>query len=189
MNDDIDTSPLTEAELAEAKRYPMVVEWSDEDDAYIVSVPDLQGVRTHGATREEALEMGAEAAAVWISAMRSLGRPIPPPSIDAGNVLVERPATPDAARIKQIRRDMEVSQRAFAALLNVSVGTVRAWEQGVRVPDGASLRLLAIAAQRPDAILGIASMRPKPRALGDFDPEPTPAANRPGGERGHTQAA
>jgi DNA-binding transcriptional regulator YiaG len=38
-------------------------------------------------------------------------------------------------------------------MLNVSPATVRAWEQGVRVPDGPSLRLLEIAERQPAVLL------------------------------------
>lgn len=83
MSEHIDMSPLTDEELAEARRYPMDIGWSDEDQAYIATVPDLQSLRTHGETYDDAIEMGVEAAAVWISAMREMGRSIPPPPIRA----------------------------------------------------------------------------------------------------------
>lgn len=34
----------------------MVIEWSDEDNAFIVTVPELVGCRTHGRTYEEAVK-------------------------------------------------------------------------------------------------------------------------------------
>lgn len=40
------------------ERYSMVIEWSEEDKAYIVSVPELPGCRTHGLTYEEAARQG-----------------------------------------------------------------------------------------------------------------------------------
>jgi DNA-binding transcriptional regulator YiaG len=47
--------------------------------------------------------------------------------------------------IKRIRTEhFQMSQPAFAALLNVKVATVRAWEQGQRIPDGAASRLLQV---------------------------------------------
>jgi predicted RNase H-like HicB family nuclease len=83
MRDEVDRSPLRPEELAEARRYALVIEWSDENDAYLVTAPDLPGMITHGSTRAEAAEMGEEATAVWISATRSLGRPVPPPRYSA----------------------------------------------------------------------------------------------------------
>jgi predicted RNase H-like HicB family nuclease len=43
-----------------SKRYSMIIEWSDEDDAYIVTLPEFPICHTHGATREEALKNGQE---------------------------------------------------------------------------------------------------------------------------------
>lgn len=60
-----------------------------------------------------------------------------------------------AKQIVQIREKMSVSQTVFAHLLNVSPATVRAWEQGRRKPNQASLKLLHIAKERPDALLAV----------------------------------
>ena len=38
------------------KRYSMSIQRSDEDQAYIVTVPELPGGWTHGATCEEAIK-------------------------------------------------------------------------------------------------------------------------------------
>jgi putative transcriptional regulator len=63
---------------------------------------------------------------------------------------VAPPPTYDAARIRAVRHRLDVSQRDFAAALNVSPGTVRAWEQGHRLPAGPSLRLLQLAEEHPE---------------------------------------
>lgn len=46
-----------------------------------------------------------------------------------------------------------VSQPVFAALLSVTVSTVRAWEQGQKSPSGTARRLLEIAAMAPDLFM------------------------------------
>ncbi len=61
------------------EHYSMVIEWSDVDVAYIVTVPELPGCRTHGATYAEAVEQGQDAIDSWITARQSSGRSIPPP--------------------------------------------------------------------------------------------------------------
>ena len=71
--------PFTPEELAEIRRYAMVIEWSDENDAFLVTVPNLPGLVTDGPTRAEAAEMGEDAIGCWISAMREAGQPVPPP--------------------------------------------------------------------------------------------------------------
>ncbi len=55
--------------------------------------------------------------------------------------------------IVKIRRRLNVSRSVFARILNVSTKTVQAWEQGVRVPSEASLKLLAVAQKHPEALL------------------------------------
>ena len=65
------------------EHYSMLMEWSEEDQAYIVTVPELPGCRTHGETYEEAVRQGQDAIASWIEARRASGRPIPAPRVFA----------------------------------------------------------------------------------------------------------
>jgi len=55
--------------------------------------------------------------------------------------------------VKVIRGAMGLTQIQFAALLGISVNTLRNWEQGRREPEGPARVLLLVAAHRPDAIL------------------------------------
>ena len=57
----------------------MVIEWSDEDQAYIVTVPELPGCKTHGSTYEEAIQQGQDAIESWIMAAIADNDPVPPP--------------------------------------------------------------------------------------------------------------
>jgi predicted RNase H-like HicB family nuclease len=57
---------------AEAQRYSMVIEWSDTDEAYIVTVPELPGCMTHA----EAVKQGEAAIATWLATARAYGDPI-----------------------------------------------------------------------------------------------------------------
>lgn len=66
---------------------------------------------------------------------------------------VGAPPRYDPGRIKRIRTNMELSQSLFAAALNVSPETIRAWEQGKRTPDGATLRLLELAEDHAEVFL------------------------------------
>jgi putative transcriptional regulator len=68
-----------------------------------------------------------------------------------------------SARVRRVREGLGLSQPVFAKALNVSVGTVRGWEQGARVPDGPSRRLLEVVERHPKAIL--ASVRGTRRAV------------------------
>jgi putative transcriptional regulator len=57
------------------------------------------------------------------------------------------------AEIRKIRLAFNASQTLFARFLNVSTNTVESWEQGVRQPDQAALKLLSIARKHPQAVL------------------------------------
>jgi predicted RNase H-like HicB family nuclease len=68
----------------EHHHYSMLIQWSDEDQAYIVTVPELAGCRTHGFTYEEAVQRGQEAIEGWIEDARAWGEAVPAPRIFAG---------------------------------------------------------------------------------------------------------
>ena len=61
------------------KHYSMIIEWSDEDQAYIVTVPELPGCRTHGDTYIKAVRQGEDAIESWIMAAIADNDPIPLP--------------------------------------------------------------------------------------------------------------
>lgn len=55
--------------------------------------------------------------------------------------------------IVKLRQQLNLSQALFAGVLNVSVKTVQAWEQGLRQPSDAALKLLTIAKKHPEVLL------------------------------------
>ena len=71
---------------------------------------------------------------------------------------VERELAPPApefsrAQIKRLRTEiLHFTQLEFASLLNVDIGTIRHWEQGLRKPSGSVYRLLEIIFKRPDIV-------------------------------------
>ena len=54
--------------------------------------------------------------------------------------------------VKRIRANYNLSQGEFAALLGISVATLRNWEQGRRTPEGPARILLQVAAKHPEAV-------------------------------------
>jgi putative transcriptional regulator len=50
----------------------------------------------------------------------------------------------DAAKIRALREDLQLSQAVLAAVLNTSLSTVRKWEAGDKRPSGPSLKLLSL---------------------------------------------
>jgi len=60
-------------------KYEMIIYWSDEDDAYVVDVPELPGCMAHGDTREAALQAANEAVELWVETAHEEGRTVPEP--------------------------------------------------------------------------------------------------------------
>lgn len=58
-----------------------------------------------------------------------------------------------------IREGYKLSQTRFAALLGISVKTLRNWEQGRRAPAGPARVLLLVAARHPDAVWDVVRER------------------------------
>lgn len=54
---------------------------------------------------------------------------------------------------KDIRVKLELTQARFATLMNISVHTLRNWEQGRRQPEGPAKVLLNIVAKHPEVLL------------------------------------
>ncbi len=70
-------------------------------------------------------------------------------------VIAEPPKRMTPKQIRQVRKALDVSQFAFARMLNVSANTVESWEQGVRKPQAAALKLLHIAKTNPEVLLKV----------------------------------
>ena len=62
-----------------------------------------------------------------------------------------KPLTP--SEIRAIRQSFKVSQATFARIMNVSTNAVESWEQGVRRPREATLKLLTVAHRHPEVLL------------------------------------
>jgi len=60
-------------------KYEMIIYWSDEDNAYIVEVPELPGCVADGRTYEEAIKNAQNVIEEWIETAKELGREIPAP--------------------------------------------------------------------------------------------------------------
>lgn len=61
--------------------YSMRLDWDPDDRIFVVSVPELAGCMTHGATYAEAVRNGEEAIASWLGAAEAFGDPLPAPRV------------------------------------------------------------------------------------------------------------
>ncbi len=88
-------------------------------------------------------------------------------SVRQGGAILRGEAKPSrvfeisALDVKRIRSQYHLSQSEFAALIGISLGTLRNWEQGRRAPDGPARVLLQVAAKHPEAVWDV--VRPTTR--------------------------
>jgi predicted RNase H-like HicB family nuclease len=59
--------------------YEMIIWWSNEDDAFVVDVPELPGCMAHGSDRAEAIANAEEAIELWVKTARDDGVKVPEP--------------------------------------------------------------------------------------------------------------
>ena len=60
-------------------KYELILFWSEEDQAFVVDVPELPGCMADGASYEEALANAQTVIHQWVETAGALGRPIPEP--------------------------------------------------------------------------------------------------------------
>jgi putative transcriptional regulator len=75
----------------------------------------------------------------------TLEMPDPPPEVGA-------------EELTELRNESGMSQAVFARMLNVSTKTIQSWEQGVRKPSQAALRLIQVFRQNPSSLLEVVGM-------------------------------
>jgi predicted RNase H-like HicB family nuclease len=59
-------------------QYSVIIQWSEEDQAYVVTLPEWGGCHTHGATYEEAARHAREVLEMLIEGEEAAGRSLPP---------------------------------------------------------------------------------------------------------------
>jgi predicted RNase H-like HicB family nuclease len=60
-------------------KYELIIYWSEDDERYVVEVPELPGCMADGITYEEAVQNAQQIILEWIETAESLGREIPQP--------------------------------------------------------------------------------------------------------------
>jgi predicted RNase H-like HicB family nuclease len=60
-------------------KYELIVFWSDEDQRFIVEIPELPGCMADGMSYEEAIKNAQIAISEWLETAGELGREIPQP--------------------------------------------------------------------------------------------------------------
>jgi putative transcriptional regulator len=104
--------------------------------------------------------MKTDAFAELVTSVRQAGR------IHRGEVKASRRTTFRPTDVKAIRGALEQTQEEFAAMIGVSVATLRNWEQGRRTPEGPALALLCVAEREPQAVARALRTRRAPARRG-----------------------
>ena len=60
-------------------KYKQIIYWSEDDNKFIVEIPELPGCMADGITESDALKNADQVISEWIETARSLGREIPQP--------------------------------------------------------------------------------------------------------------
>jgi len=124
-----------------ASRYPLHVRWSEEDGAYLGSVPGLIGDCCHAATPEGVLSQLKDIAEDLVEYLSRQGAQLP-----------AAPARAEDPDPRLIRHALGLSLVGFARAMGISAKTLHKWEQGSSRPSGAARTLLRIAAADPAAV-------------------------------------
>ncbi len=65
-------------------QYSMLIQWSDEDQLFLVTIPEFDErvfmPCTHGKTREEAIHNAEEVIEIYLESWQAEGKSIPEPS-------------------------------------------------------------------------------------------------------------
>ncbi|MDQ4099503.1 MAG: type II toxin-antitoxin system HicB family antitoxin [Chloroflexota bacterium] len=68
--------------MSEELHYSLIIEWSDDDHAFLVTLPEWEGrvfnPSTYGETYEEAVKHDHEAMKALAASARKQGEPLPP---------------------------------------------------------------------------------------------------------------
>jgi len=68
-----------DSEQRNMSRYEMIIYWSDDDQSFVVEVPELPGCMADGPTYREAVTNAEKVIEEWIQTAKELGREIPAP--------------------------------------------------------------------------------------------------------------
>ena len=62
-------------------KYSMLIRWSDEDETYIVTLPEFGNARTHGDTYEKAARQGRDLIESFLIWKAQDNEPLPAPNL------------------------------------------------------------------------------------------------------------
>jgi predicted RNase H-like HicB family nuclease len=74
-------------------RYSMVIRWSEEDQVFVVSLPEFGNyAQTHGETYEEAAQSGREVLELLVESFQAKGQALPSPCLYEDSMATQKPS-------------------------------------------------------------------------------------------------
>jgi len=61
--------------------YSMLIQWSEEDQVYIITVPELPGCKTHGKTYKKAIKNAKQVLRLFVEDAQLSGEALPSPRL------------------------------------------------------------------------------------------------------------
>jgi len=116
-------------------RYPANIFYSEEDEGYIATAPDLPGTSAFGETQEEALIELRHAISAWLEAARLAGNPVPEPgsapspSQASGKILLRLPRTLHGRLVESAKAE-GTSLNQYLVFLLTFASTAKAYTSG-----------------------------------------------------------
>ena len=139
-----------------ARRYVRLVYWSEEDKAYVGSLPEICGPCCDAATPQEVYELLDEIALGYAEdklAGKDYGAVPDPGNLTFITNTRQNESANSGSRVAQIRKRLNVSQAVFAEIMQVNRSSVQKWEDGTRKPSGTASRLLELVSEHPELVM------------------------------------
>ncbi len=76
-------------------------------------------------------------------------------AIDKGKIEPSRRFSVSPVDVVEVRTQTHKTQKEFADMIGISVGTLRNWEQGRRRPTGAAVALLKVISANPQYVKNV----------------------------------
>jgi hypothetical protein len=92
--------------VRESARYLKIVEWSDEDGAFVGQCPGVIGPCCHGPDKVRVYRKLCQIVSEWLELALQGGTPLPPPTagIDVARKIADQAAAADRGRRSRSRR-------------------------------------------------------------------------------------
>ena len=138
--------------MIDSKTFTRIIRWSEEDQLFIGSLPEIAPDCCDGHSVQEVADLLDEIAEMSLQNCLACNIPFDAPG-SAMVIIPQAARNQDTARmVCDLRRDLKLSQSDFATALGVSKSTLSKWETGERRPDAAAAKLLRILKTQPSCI-------------------------------------